>query len=115
MVFTAFIKPFMTDATPRANKREVADACTLEEALAFRKRLRLVGEDQFVLETIEAEVITAKKLCTAFGIRLPAFLHGQPDVCSSTQNGSLLSDLRSRRVPTTLFLVWALLESSRRE
>lgn len=26
-----------------------------------------------------AETITAKKLCTAFGIRLPAFLDGAPD------------------------------------
>ncbi|MCJ1479479.1 NAD-dependent histone deacetylase sir2 [Lambiella insularis] len=55
------------------------DACTLEEALTFRKRLRAVGEDQFVIETIEAKTITAKKLCTAFGIRPPLFLEGSPD------------------------------------
>lgn len=55
------------------------EACTLEEALAFRKRLRDVGEDQFITDTIEAGNITAKKLCTAFGIRPPLFLEGAPD------------------------------------
>ena len=55
------------------------DACTLEEALAFRKRLRDVGEDQFITETIEPGTITARKLCTAFGIRPPLFLEGAPD------------------------------------
>ena len=55
------------------------EACTLEESLAFRKRLRLVGEDRFVQETVEAGTITAKKLITAFGIRPPFFLQGEPD------------------------------------
>ena len=54
-------------------------SCTLEESLAFRKRLRLVGGDIFVAETVEAGFITAKKLCTAFGIRPPFFLEGEPD------------------------------------
>lgn len=54
-------------------------SCTLEESLAFRKRLRLVGGDRLVAETVEAGAITAKKLCTAFGIRLPFFLEGEPD------------------------------------
>ncbi|KAI9871607.1 MAG: NAD-dependent histone deacetylase sir2, partial [Pleopsidium flavum] len=52
----------------------VEDSCTLDEALAFRKRLHTVGEDQFITETVEADTITAKKLCTAFGIRPPQFL-----------------------------------------
>lgn len=64
------------DCTPYAL---VEDSCTLEEALAFRRRLRHVGEDQFITETVEAETITAKKLCTAFGIRPPQFLEGAPD------------------------------------
>ena len=59
--------------------RQGDGACTLEEAQSLRKRLRLVGEDQFIAETVEAGVITAKKLCTAFGIRPPFFLDGQPD------------------------------------
>ncbi|KAI4125128.1 MAG: hypothetical protein LQ347_005478 [Umbilicaria vellea] len=58
---------------------EDMEACTLEEALAFRKRLRDVGEDQFITDTIEAGTITAKKLCTAFGIRPPLFLEGTRD------------------------------------
>ncbi|MCJ1399840.1 NAD-dependent histone deacetylase sir2 [Xylographa trunciseda] len=56
------------------------EACTLEEAIAYRKRLRMVGDDQFIIETIEAGTITAKKLCTAFNIRPPAFLEGAPDI-----------------------------------
>ncbi|KAL8970695.1 MAG: hypothetical protein Q9197_003678 [Variospora fuerteventurae] len=58
---------------------EPADMCTVEEAFAFRKRLRLVGEDEFIAETIETGRITAKKLCTAFGIKPPSLLDGQPD------------------------------------
>ena len=54
-------------------------SCTLEESLAFRKRLRLIGEDKFLAETVEAGVVTAKKLCTAFGVRPPFFLEGEPD------------------------------------
>ena len=58
----------------------VADgSCTLDESLAFRRRLRLIGGDRFVEETVNAGVITAKKLCTAFGIRPPFFLEGEPD------------------------------------
>ena len=54
-------------------------SCTLDESLAFRRRLRLVGGDRFVAETVNAGAITAKKLCTAFGIRPPFFLEGEPD------------------------------------
>ena len=115
MVIYTSVKSFMLYNVPRANHDPVIDACTLEEALAFRKRLRLVGEDQFVIETIEAETITAKKLCTAFGIRPPSFLEGQPDVCRFERNGSLFSELRSYRVHTTLFLAWALLENLKNE
>ena len=46
---------------------------------AFRKQLRAVGEDQFIKDTVEAGNITAKKLCTAFGICPPSFLEGAPD------------------------------------
>lgn len=54
-------------------------ACTPEEAKAFRKQLRAVGGDHFVKGTVEAGTITAKRLCTAFGIPPPAFLEGAPD------------------------------------
>ena len=57
----------------------VPDACTLDEALAFRKRLHAVGKEAFAEETIGQGLITAKKLCTAFGIMPPCFLEGAPD------------------------------------
>ncbi|KAL3476340.1 SIR2-domain-containing protein [Aspergillus californicus] len=57
----------------------IPDACTVEEAIAFRKRLREIGKAAFVQETIARDTVTAKKLCTAFGILPPAFLEGAPD------------------------------------
>ena len=50
-----------------------------EEALSYRKRLREIGEEAFITETVNAGKISAKKLCTAFGVRPPFFLAGQPD------------------------------------
>ena len=55
------------------------EACTLDEAIAYRAQLRAVGEDRFIADTVEAGSITAKKLCTAFGIRPPPFLDAAPD------------------------------------
>ncbi|PWY95065.1 chromatin regulatory protein Sir2 [Aspergillus sclerotioniger CBS 115572] len=57
----------------------VPDACTLEEAIAYRKRLHEIGKAAFVEETLGQDKVTAKKLCTAFGILPPAFLDGAPD------------------------------------
>ena len=45
----------------------------------YRKQLRTVGGDRFLDETVNAGAITARKLCTAFGIRPPSFLEGAPD------------------------------------
>lgn len=47
--------------------------------MAYRKRLHDVGKAAFVEETIARETVTAKKLCTAFGILPPPFLEGAPD------------------------------------
>lgn len=47
--------------------------------MAYRKRLHDIGKAAFVEETIMQETVTAKKLCTAFGIKLPALLDGAPD------------------------------------
>lgn len=55
------------------------EACTLEEALNFRKQLRQVGPEQFFRRTVESNTITARKLLTAFGIKPPAFLDECPD------------------------------------
>ncbi|KAL2828903.1 hypothetical protein BDW59DRAFT_170692 [Aspergillus cavernicola] len=57
----------------------VPDACTIDEAIAFRKRLHEIGKAAFVEETIGCDRVTAKKLCTAFGLLPPAFLDGAPD------------------------------------
>lgn len=54
-------------------------SCTLDQSRAFRKRLQIIGGDRFIAETVGAGVITAKRLCTAFGIRPPFFLEGEPD------------------------------------
>lgn len=55
------------------------DACTPEEAAAYRKRLREIGKVAFVEETIGRGTITARKLLTAFGIVPPSFLEDAPD------------------------------------
>lgn len=55
------------------------DACTLEEAIAYRKRLHELGKVAFVEDTLGKGTISAKKLCTAFGIIPPAFLEDAPD------------------------------------
>ncbi|KAL2837908.1 hypothetical protein BJY01DRAFT_237669 [Aspergillus pseudoustus] len=57
----------------------IPGACTLEEAIVFRKRLHEIGKAAFVEETIVRDTVTAKKLCTAFGILPPAFLDGASD------------------------------------
>lgn len=73
------------------------DACTTEESHAYRRRLRLIGEGQFIKETVEAQTITAKKLCTAFGIRLPSFLDGAPDTSYYPLLGLCISRELSKR------------------
>ncbi|KAK7715531.1 NAD-dependent histone deacetylase sir2 [Botryosphaeria dothidea] len=55
------------------------DVCTIEEAKAYRKRLHEVGAGAFVFETVTTGKVSAKKLCTAFGIKPPAFLEGASD------------------------------------
>lgn len=55
------------------------EACTPEEAVEYRRLLRLVGPKVFVQRTVDAGVISIKKLLTAFGIRPPAFLEGAGD------------------------------------
>ncbi|KAI9864884.1 MAG: NAD-dependent histone deacetylase sir2 [Trichoglossum hirsutum] len=55
-------------------------ACTLEEAIAYRQEARMVGDvSKFLVNTVGSGAITAKKLCTAFGVRPPMFLEGAPD------------------------------------
>lgn len=55
------------------------DACTADEARRLRQRLHEVGASQFVLENITSDKMTARKLCTAFSVRIPKFLENAPD------------------------------------
>ncbi|KAF1841188.1 SIR2-domain-containing protein [Cucurbitaria berberidis CBS 394.84] len=55
------------------------ETCTADEARRLRQRLHDVGASQFVMENITSEKMTARKLCTAFGVRIPKFLHDAPD------------------------------------
>lgn len=55
------------------------EACSLPEALTYRAQLRTLGAERFVEDTVFSGKISARKLCTAFGILPPAFLEGCPD------------------------------------
>ncbi|KAI0477499.1 hypothetical protein GGR56DRAFT_673872 [Xylariaceae sp. FL0804] len=54
-------------------------ACTPEESVHYRQQLRMIGPEDFCRRNIDSNLITAKKMLTAFGIRPPAFLDGQKD------------------------------------
>ena len=47
--------------------------------MAYKRRLKTIGEARFYKETIHNGSVSAKKLITAFGIRPPPFLEGFPD------------------------------------
>lgn len=53
--------------------------CTPDEAVSYRQQLRALGPQEFCRRTIDAGVISAKKLLSAFGVRPPDFLEGRPD------------------------------------
>ncbi|CAD6446654.1 fef2e5aa-ec31-4d9a-8383-4bed8bb878c8 [Sclerotinia trifoliorum] len=56
-----------------------SENCTREEAQNYRRDLRRLGPREFCRVTVESNTITAKKLLTAFAIRPPSYLDGQPD------------------------------------
>ncbi|KAK0761201.1 hypothetical protein N5P37_006147 [Trichoderma harzianum] len=55
------------------------DICTPEEACRLRRELREQGPAVFCQRTVDAGRYSAKKLLSAFGIRPPGFLEGEPD------------------------------------
>ncbi|KAI2469644.1 SIR2-domain-containing protein [Annulohypoxylon bovei var. microspora] len=55
------------------------DAVTPEQAVNYRQQLCTIGPREFCRQTVDSGAISAQKLLTAFGIRPPAFLDGQPD------------------------------------
>lgn len=65
--------------TPSKTDDADADTCSAEEARHLRQRLHAVGASQFVMENITSEKMTARKLCTAFNVRIPRFLDDAPD------------------------------------
>ncbi|KAJ4158678.1 uncharacterized protein LMH87_009194 [Akanthomyces muscarius] len=56
-----------------------SDTCTPDEANRIRRELREQGPAVFCQRTVDAGRYTAKKLLSAFGIKPPAFLEGEPD------------------------------------
>lgn len=56
-----------------------SETCSADEARQLRQRLHAVGASQFVMENITSEKMTARKLCTAFNVRIPRFLDDAPD------------------------------------
>ncbi|KAF2264475.1 NAD-dependent histone deacetylase SIR2 [Lojkania enalia] len=74
------------------------DTCTAEEARVFRQRLHELGTSQFVLEHITTGKVSARKLCTAFGVRIPKFLEGLADEAYYQLLGLAISrELNKRR------------------
>ncbi|ROW08226.1 hypothetical protein VMCG_03325 [Cytospora schulzeri] len=61
------------------NITDDSNCCTPEEAVTYRQQLRTLGPGTLIERTVEAGVISAKKLLTAFNVRPPAFLEGQDD------------------------------------
>lgn len=55
------------------------DTCTAEEARAYRQRLHEVGAGKFVFENITTGKVSARRLCTAFCVRIPKFMEGLED------------------------------------
>lgn len=53
--------------------------CSPDEAVAYRNQLRALGPEEFCRRTIDAGIISAKKLLTAFGVRPPDCFEGQED------------------------------------
>lgn len=58
---------------------DAPDACTAEEVVMYRHLLRRLGPLELCKQYIDTGIITVKKLITAFGIKPPAFLNGEPD------------------------------------
>jgi NAD-dependent histone deacetylase SIR2 len=77
----------------------VPGACTLEESRSYRSQLRLLGIKSFFEVTVEAGIITAKKLLTAFSIWIEEDPdHEDPDESYyELLERALKAELRKRR------------------
>lgn len=63
----------------RTNITTDGGTCTPEEATRLRRELREYGPTLFCQRTVDSGRYTAKKLLSAFNVKCPPFLEGQPD------------------------------------
>ena len=77
------------------------DACSPEESTRLRRELREQGPAVFSQRTVDAGRYTAKKLLTAFGIKPPAFLDGEPDEAYFSLLSLAISRELSKRIKLT--------------
>lgn len=72
--------------------------CTPEEAKRYRARLREVGLEQFVSETLGKQSVSVQKLMTAFGVKLPQWLLDAPDEgCYRILGYAMMRELNKRQ------------------
>ncbi|OAA46473.1 NAD-dependent histone deacetylase, silent information regulator Sir2 [Beauveria brongniartii RCEF 3172] len=74
-----FEDTFEAIAEESSASSSTSSPCTPDEANRLRRELREQGPAVFCQRTVDAGRYTAKKLLSAFGIKAPAFLEGEPD------------------------------------
>ncbi|KAF3000232.1 NAD-dependent histone deacetylase sir2 [Curvularia kusanoi] len=75
----SLFEEILDDVAALDTTTSTAETCSADEARQLRQRLHAVGASQFVMENITSEKMTARKLCTAFNVRIPRFLDDAPD------------------------------------
>jgi NAD-dependent histone deacetylase SIR2 len=75
----SLFEEILDDVAALGTAASTAETCSADEARQLRQRLHAVGASQFVMENITSEKMTARKLCTAFNVRIPRFLDDAPD------------------------------------
>ena len=58
---------------------ENGERVSAEEATTLKSRLRKIGPEEFIKETVSSQKYTAKRLCTVFGVIPPGLFDGRPD------------------------------------
>ncbi|ERS95960.1 hypothetical protein HMPREF1624_07495 [Sporothrix schenckii ATCC 58251] len=78
-LFEDILDDLAEDNHEPAKRGSDGEACTPEESARYRQQLRAIGPEELCRRTVDAGTITAKRLLTAFGVRPPDFLEGEPD------------------------------------
>lgn len=74
------------------------DVCTPEVAKKYRDRLREIGLEPFVEETLGKNTVSVRKLMTAFGVRLPGWMLDAPDEsCLRVLGLAMMRELNKRQ------------------